>query len=191
MSIISLNTVRSTVGLPQTVEERKLQPFYHSAERTLHRILGDTLFTRINAAAQVPGADVPADELIAELISPFLAWFTYNRALPVLFAEPDRNGIHYKADANMVQSDTSHLKALMKVAADMHQMYQGDIIALMENESGPGQEWEDYRTDTGSVNDKDRHDARKTYAGIVTKVSKWQRPPDRRNWPGRNYMGEQ
>lgn len=176
MSIISLATVKTTVGLPATVEERKLLPYYSSSERTLNRILGDTVFARIETAAANPGDDAPADTLIADYIVGFLAWFTYLRALPVMFGEPDRNGIHYKNDTNTVQAATGHLKELMKVAGEMRDQYQRDLIAYLEKNSDPGEEWEDFNTDTDSVNDDLRHSARKVYGGVVTRVNAYQRP---------------
>lgn len=176
MSIISLATVKTTVGLPATVEERKLQPFYPSAERTLNRILGDTLFTRIETAAANPGDDVPADNLIADYIEQFLSWFTYARALPTLYAEPTRNGLHYKNDTNTVQASDAHLKHLMKVANEMKDQYQRDLIAYLEKNSNTGEEWEDYHTDTDSAVDDLRSDARKTFCGVVTKINPYQRP---------------
>ena len=191
MSIITLATVKTTVAAADMVEVRKLGPYYISAERTLNRILGDTVNTRIVAAAASPGTDVPADTLIADYLTGFLSWFTWHRALPVLYAEPDKNGIHYKADANNIQADASFLNKIMKVAADMSDQYQGDLIAYMEKNSDTGEEWAAYRTDTDTVNDDSR--ISKTYAGIVTKRSRWQNPPDMR-WSNygrnRNSNGE-
>lgn len=177
MSIISLNTVKHTVGAADTLEEKKLRPYYVSAERTLRRILGDTVFARIEAAAAAPTTDVPADALIADYITGFLSWMTWGWSLPNLYAAPDRNGIHYKNDTNTVQSSDSHLKHLMKVAGDMRDQYQSDLIAYLEKNSQPDEEWEDYHTDTGSANDDLMHSSRKTYGGVVTRKNVYQRPP--------------
>lgn len=174
MSIISLNTVMKTVGLATSssstaVEERKLSPHYVSAERTLRRILGDTLFTRIVDAAADPGTDADADSLITDYITGFLSWFTYKRSLPGLYAEPSRNGMQYKSDPNTIQAAESHLNRLVGVAEDSCDQYQSDLIAYLDNDScATTPDFPEYKTDTGSANDDDRYLARKTYAGVVT-----------------------
>ena len=166
MSIVTIDRIKAVTGLPATVEERKLLPYYGSAERTLRRILGDTVFERIEAAV-ISGTDTPANELIADYIEGFLAWFTYGRALPGLYAEPDRNGIHFKNDNNTQQADTAHLKHLMKVANDQRDEFQSDLIAYLEKNSDTGEEWAAYRTDTESANDDLRESARRTFSGVV------------------------
>ena len=169
MSIITIAQVKSKVGSSDTVEERKLLSQYPSAERTLNRILGDTLFARIVAAAADPGTDAPADTLINTYIIGFLSWFTWLRALPMLYAEPDRNGVHYKNDSNTVQSDTSHFNDLKKVAGENKDQFQQDLIDYLEKNSGDGDEWADYRTDTDSANDDKSYAARTTYSGVITR----------------------
>lgn len=177
MSIISLNTVRDTVGASKTVEDRKLQAHYISAERTLRRILGDTLFERIVDAAETPASDTDADALIEDYITGFLAWFTYKRALPGLYAEPTRNGMQYKNDPNTVQADGSHLNKLMGVAEDSCDQYQNDLIAYLNKDIGKATPlFPEYYDDTDSANDDERVRARKTYAGIVVPKNRRKRP---------------
>lgn len=177
MSIISLNTVRDTVGAAKTVEDRKLAPHYVSAERTLRRILGDTLFERIVDAVATPGSDAPAETLVDDYITGFLAWFTYKRALPMLYAEPTRNGMQYKNDANTVQADAAHLNRIIGVAEDSCDQYQSDLIAFLDNDAcAQTPVFPEYKTDSGSANDDNRFDARRTYAGIVTPKNYRKRP---------------
>ncbi len=195
MSIISLNTVIKTVGLGTTgtataVEERKLSPHYISAERTLRRILGDTLFARVVAAAATPASDVPADDLIEDYITGFLSWFTYKRSLPGLAAEPSRNGIHYKNDANTVQADKSDKDNLKGVAEDTCDEYQSDLIAFLDNDAcATTPVFPEYKTDTGSANDDERYAARQTFAGIVTPRNYRKRPRGQR-WDENGYPHE-
>lgn len=195
MSIISLNTVMQTVGLATTgtataVEERKLSPHYISAERTLRRILGDTLFARITSAAATPASDADADELIADYITGFLSWFTYKRSLPALAAEPSRNGIHYKNDANTVQADTSDKNNLKGVAEDTCDEYQSDLIAYLEKDAcSTAPVFPEYKVDTGSANDDDRRAARQTFAGIVTPRN-YRKRPRRQRWDENGYPYE-
>lgn len=169
MSIITIRTVKDTIGTADTVEERKFLPFYNSSERTLNRILGDTLFARIVAAAASPGTDVPADTLISTYITGFLSWFTYQRSLTRMYAEPDRNGAHYKQDSNNVQADTKWLNDEKKVAGEMRDQFQQDLIDYLEKNSNAGEEWADYRTDTDSANDDKMFSARTTYSGVITR----------------------
>lgn len=169
MSIITIATIKSTIGTADTVEERKFLPFYNSSERTLNRILGDTLFARIVAAAADPGTDVPADDLIADYITGFLSWFTYQRSLTRMYAEPDRNGAHYKNDSNTVQADTRWLDQEKKVAGEMRDQFQQDLIDYLDKNSEDGDEWEDYRIDTDSANDDKSYAARTTYSGVITR----------------------
>ena len=166
MSIVTIDQIKTVTGLPATVEERKLLPYYGSAERTLRRILGDTVFERIEAAV-ISGTDTPANELIADYIEGFLAWFTYGRALTRLYAEPDRNGVHYKNDANTIQVDTSWLNDEKKSAGEMRDQFQSDLIAYLDKNSDTGEEWAAYRTDTESANDDLRESARRTFSGVV------------------------
>lgn len=192
MSIISLNTVMKTVGLATSssataVEERKLSPHYVSAERTLRRILGDTLFERITDAAADPGMDTSADSLITDYITGFLSWFTYERSLPGLYAEPSRNGMGYRADSASVQADAGHLKRLMGVAADSKNDFQGDLIAYLKNDAcAQTPVFPEYSTDSGSANDDNRIEARKTYAGVVTPKNPRKRPKGQR-WDDNGY----
>ena len=169
MSIITIATIKSTIGTADTVEERKFLPFYNSSERTLNRILGDTLFARIVAAAADPGTDVPADDLIDEFIKGFLSWFTYQRSLTRMYAEPDRNGAHYKNDSNTVQADTRWLDQEKKVAGEMRDQFQQDLIDYLDKNSEDGDEWADYRIDTDSANDDKSFAARTTYSGVITR----------------------
>ena len=86
-----------------------------------------------------------------------------------MYAEPDRNGAHYKQDSNNVQADTKWLNDEKKVAGEMRDQFQQDLIDYLEKNSNAGEEWADYRTDTDSANDDKMFSARTTYSGVITR----------------------
>ena len=149
--ITNIDAVKTVTGLSATVEERKLLPFLQSVHNTVKRLLGTTLYNRLITEIEADSTlATKADllELRDDYIKPFIAWEVYARSFSRLYAEFDRNGAHYKNDANTVQAGTDWLKQEGASARDQANEYQEALIDFLNDNSGDGEAFEDYNTTT-------------------------------------------
>lgn len=149
--ITNIDAVKTVTGLSATVEERKLLPFLQSVHNTVKRLLGTTLYNRLITEIEADSTlATEADllELRDDYIKPFIAWEVYARSFSRLYAEFDRNGAHYKNDANTVQAGTDWLKQEGASARDQANEYQEALIDFLNDNSGDGEAFEDYNTTT-------------------------------------------
>lgn len=149
--ITNIDAVKTVTGLSATVEERKLLPFLQPVHNTVKRLLGTTLYNRLITEIEADSTlATEADllELRDDYIKPFIAWEVYARSFSRLYAEFDRNGAHYKNDANTVQAGTDWLKQEGASARDQANEYQETLIDFLKDNSGDGEPFEDYNTTT-------------------------------------------
>lgn len=147
--ITSINTVKETVGLAKTVEERRLLPYFRGVHNTVKKILGETLYDRLIAGIEADGTlATEADllELRDDHLIPFIAWETYRRAFSRLYAEFDRNGAHSLADTNTVQADREWMKMESAAAREQADAYQAGLIDYLKDNSAVGEPFADYNT---------------------------------------------
>jgi hypothetical protein len=173
--IISVATIKTTVGLAGTVEDRKLQPFVDGVQLSVEKMLGQTLYGElITAIIADPTLATEADlkELRDDYIAPYIAWAVYLQSLSRLYAEFDRNGAHYKNDGNTVQADAAWLRMEQATARDNSDKYADRLLDFLKDNSDTGQPFASWRT----VTDTEQGERiNKTYGvGIVTRRSKWQ-----------------
>lgn len=149
--ITSINTVKDTVGLAKTVEERKLLPFLDGVHRTVKRILGETLYNRLIAEIEADSTlagEADLLELRDDYLVPFIAWETYRTAFARLYAEFDRNGAHFRSDDSTGQADKEWLKMESAAAREQADAFQADLIDFLKDNSGTGEAFADYNTTT-------------------------------------------
>lgn len=149
--ITNIEGVKSVTGLNDKVEERRMLPFLDSVHKTVKRLLGTTLYdrliTEIEADSTLAG-EADLLELRDDYIKPFIAWETYARSFSRLYAEFDRNGAHYKNDANTVQAGSEWMKQEAASARDQANEYQEELLDFLKDNSGDGEPFEDYNTTT-------------------------------------------
>lgn len=149
--ITSINTVKDTCGISKLVEERRMLPYFGTVHKTVKALLGKTLYDRLIAAIEADSTLSGEDDLLElrdEYLIPFVAWETYKYALPMLQAEPDRNGNHYKNDSNTVQLDTDWKRKEEASATAQADIYQSTLLDFLDDNSGTGEAFEDYKTTT-------------------------------------------
>ena len=174
--IVSIATMKETVGLSNLVEERKLEPFVDGVQRTVKRILGETLYDRLITELEAdPTLATEADlkTLVDDYLTGLIAWTVYLQAMPRLYAEFDRNGAHYKNDANTVQADNTWLKMEQAAARDMADKYTLDLMDFLKDNSDTGEPFADWKTVT--TDEQGQRINRSYGVGIITRPSRWQR----------------
>lgn len=149
--ITNIDTIKETVGLSKVVEERRMRPFMDGVHRTVKSVLGETLYNRLITEIEADDAlagEADLKELRDEHLVPFIAWEVYKRAFSRLYAEFDRNGAHFKNDANTIQADKEWMKMEAAAARDQADQYQQTLLTFLENNSAEGEPFEDWKTVT-------------------------------------------
>ena len=149
--ILTVAQVKSTVGLSKLPEERRMDPFMVGAHKTVKAILKKTLYDRLIAAIEddaTLAGEADLLELRDDYIIPFMAWEVYRLSINRLYGEFDRNGAHYKADVNTVQLDAAWKKTEEASAANQADIFKGELLDFLEDNSGAGEAFEDWNTVT-------------------------------------------
>lgn len=149
--ITSINTVKDTCGLSKLVPEAKILPFFDATHKTVKSILGKTLYDRLISEIEADITLATEDDLLElrdDYLIPFIAWETYKRSINRLYGEFDRNGAHYKNDSNTVQLDTDWKRKEEASATAQADIYQSTLLDFLDDNSGTGEAFEDYKTTT-------------------------------------------
>lgn len=175
-NIITAATVKTVTGLAAGVEARKLEPAMRFAQRDVRQLLGETLYALIEVADPVNddtlGGDADLAALYDDYVQPYLSWKSVERAMPDLWAEPDRNGVFQRNGDNYTTIGASGLNALIAQKRSFAEAYETDMLRYLKNLEGSDPIRVAYDTDVDNEpRTKDTYNAR-----IITRISPRQYP---------------
>lgn len=87
--LITITDMQTLAGLNSLVEERKVKAAIEDAHDALKKVLGSTGYALVYASHGSYAA-------LVALLKPWMAWYAKEKAVPDMYAEPDRAGIYVK-----------------------------------------------------------------------------------------------
>lgn len=136
-NIITSSKVKEVCGLDKNVEDRKIDPCIHFAQRDLRQILGRTLYDLVEDADPVGddtlGGDAGLATLYDEYLKPYLAWKTTEKAYPDFWAEASRNGVFQRNGDNYNTVGASGLNTIIAQKRSFAEAFEKDMIEYLND----------------------------------------------------------
>ena len=135
-NIITASTVKEVCGIAVSVEDRKINPSIHFAQRDVRQLLGQTLYDLIELADPVVDPTLGNAGLLAlydGYVKPYLAWKSMEQAMPSLWAEPDRNGVFQRNGNDYTTIGASGLNVLIAQNRKNAEAFSADMLRYLRN----------------------------------------------------------
>lgn len=134
--LVSSAKVKNHTGEARDVEDRKLAPRIHLAQKELQEILGETLYALLETAyvgnsTTLGGAGMLA--LYTSYVSPFLCWKTLEKATLSLRTDAARNGEFERNGNDYATVSFKETDAKRGENRSNAETYQVDMIRYIKN----------------------------------------------------------